>query len=71
VGLVFVSADREAFEELRGWKETVVEVGLLAALISRLIGAEIGEGEDIAKDRSIDTATSLLCLQVSSTKGRQ
>ncbi|KAK4689819.1 vacuolar fusion protein MON1, partial [Tremellales sp. Uapishka_1] len=25
VGLVFVSADREAFEDLRAWKETVVE----------------------------------------------
>jgi hypothetical protein len=26
VGLVFVSADREAFEELRAWKEIVLEV---------------------------------------------
>jgi len=26
VGLVFVSADREAFEDLRGWKAIVLEV---------------------------------------------
>jgi len=26
VGLVFVSADREAFEDLRGWKGIVLEV---------------------------------------------
>lgn len=27
VGLVFVSADREAFEDLQGWKNIVLEVG--------------------------------------------
>jgi hypothetical protein len=27
LGLVFVSADREAFEELRAWRATVVQVG--------------------------------------------
>lgn len=26
VGLVFVSADREAFEDLQGWKDIVLEV---------------------------------------------
>lgn len=33
VGLVFVSADKEAFEELRGWKESVVEVGWITTRI--------------------------------------
>ena len=31
VGLVFVSADREAFEELRGWKQIVLEVSKFPA----------------------------------------
>jgi hypothetical protein len=30
VGLVFVSADRDAFLELRTWKQTVVEVCLVS-----------------------------------------
>jgi len=37
VGLVFVSADREAFEDLRGWKAIVLEASHVCPLCTQLI----------------------------------
>lgn len=46
VGLVFVSADREAFEELQSWKHIVLEVGHTMSTCYKLTGTEIGEGQN-------------------------
>jgi hypothetical protein len=58
VALVFVSADREAFEDLRGWKDMVLEVSeswIMVALPSDGLSVELGKGQHSSSDRAVDT----------------
>ena len=66
IGLVFVSANKDAFEELREWKVTVMEV---CASVKRSGQTEplpeIGRRRSTEPDRTVDCAASLLHLWVS------